>query len=155
VSLGLLDSATLENALSFSVVRNPYDRAVSSVFHYFAQPIALGKMRVSTPAEFTAALAEWLDKEPSDHNQFAHRRSQFEYLTLDGVTLTVKNLLRYERLAEDFSVFLEGEGLTEVELGWNGRQRKSRDWRIMYDEDGRALVQKQFERDFDLLGYKI
>lgn len=153
VSLGLLDRATLEAAAPFAIVRNPYDRAVSSVMHHFYKAIAQGELAVSTPDQFDRALAQWLDAEPRDHNQFAHRRSQFEFLSLDGCTIAVEDQLRYESLAEDFPAFLARHNLSRGELGWNGRQRKARDWRDRYNDQARARVRKEFERDLDTLGY--
>lgn len=152
VSLGLLDRATLQAATPFAIVRNPYDRAISSVMHHFSRQIAQGEVSVSTPDEFARALGQWLDTEPLDHNQFAHRRSQFDFLSLDGRTIGVEALLRYEVLAEEFPAFLERHNLPKGALGWNGRQRKARDWRDHYNDEARALVRREFECDLDALG---
>lgn len=155
VSLGLLDRATLATATAFAIVRNPYDRAISSVMHHFSRQIARGEVTVSTPDEFARALGQWLDTEPRDHNLFAHRRSQFDFLSLDGRTIAVEERLCYERLAEDFPAFLKRNNLPGGQLGWNGRQRKARDWRELYNDAARALVRREFERDFDTLGYAL
>jgi hypothetical protein len=153
VKLGLLKRAVLDGLTPFAVVRNPYDRAASATFHFFGEKIIKGSMTIQTPAVFSRALAEWLDREPVDHNEYAHRRPQFDYLTLDGRRIDVPHLLRYERLADDFADFCEGRGIDTPPLRWVGRRREVRDLDALYNDTARALVQRHFERDLEELGY--
>jgi len=52
VNLGLLDLNALNNITTLSVVRNPYDRAVSSVLHYHYNNIAENGIVIKNPNEF-------------------------------------------------------------------------------------------------------
>lgn len=153
--LGLIGAKRLRELTTFCVVRNPYDRAVSTLVHHYASDPEAQKRVTSSPKNFERSLAEWLDSEPVDHNQIAHKRTQFEFLTLDGSTVAVENILRYESLGKDFDAFISSQGLPAKGLGWRGKQRKSRDYREHYTEAAREMVEQYFEKDFEMLGYEL
>ncbi|WP_421906112.1 sulfotransferase family 2 domain-containing protein [Mameliella sp.] len=138
---------------SFAVIRNPFDRAVSSVFHHFAADLQSGTRRIDDPASFTRALRDWLDNMPRDHNQVAHKRSQSDFLSLDGRSIGVDELIRYEDLGEEIAAFCDRNGLPPVEIGWSGRNKRSRDYRDYFSPEAREVLKNRYENDLDLLGY--
>lgn len=151
--LGFVTSRTCPDYRSFAVVRNPYDRAVSSVFHHFGRALREGTRRIDTAEDFDRAFMEWLDEAPKDHNQIAHKRTQFEFLSLDGLTIGVETLIRYENLAAEFQVFCRAQGVSEVELGWAGKNNRSRDYKEYFTQSARDMLEKVYAQDLSSLKY--
>lgn len=150
---GFVCQETCPNYRSFAVIRNPFDRAVSSVFHHFATELHSGARRIDDPESFTKALRDWLYDRPLDHNQIAHKRSQLDFLTLDGCSICVDEVIRYEHLGEEIAAFCNRNGLPPLEIGWYGRNKRVRDYRDYFSSEAREIVKNQYENDLDLLGY--
>ncbi|MEM6477739.1 MAG: hypothetical protein AAF841_06275 [Pseudomonadota bacterium] len=155
VKLGLLDRATLRALTPFSVVRNPFDRAASSIFHYFGAKIIKKEMAIEDADAFSRALATWLELEPGDHNEHAHRREQFDYVTLDGKTPALPHLLRYENLQQDLDAFCTLREIEKPSLKWVGRRREVRDLGALYNDEAKRLVERHFGRDLEEFGYQF
>ncbi|MGM0583328.1 MAG: sulfotransferase family 2 domain-containing protein [Pseudomonadota bacterium] len=152
--LGLVTARTCPGFRSFAIVRNPYDRAVSSVFHHFGPELRLGRREIRDKAGFTSALRSWLDHDPSDHNQIAHRRPQFDFLTLRGDEVDVDEVIRYERLSDDLAAFCKRNELPPIKLGWAGKNKRRRDYREYFSDESRAYFEEWFIDDIERLGYK-
>lgn len=150
---GLVSEQKCPSYRSFAVIRNPYDRAISSVFHHFAAEIKSGMRRIDDSNTFTKALRDWLEKSPRDHNQIAHLRSQLDFLSLDGHNVSVDELIRYENLREELLAFCNRNGLAPAEVGWSGRNARSRDYHDYFSPEARGILKSRYERDLELLGY--
>lgn len=150
---GFVSEHTCSGYRSFAVIRNPFDRAVSSVFHHFASDLSSGARRIDDPESFTRALQDWLHSTPRDHNQIAHKRSQSDFLSLDGRSLSVDELIRYEHLGKEIATFCDRNGLPAVKIGWSGRNERSRDYRDYFTPEARGLLKTRYGEDLDLLGY--
>lgn len=153
MNYGFVSDETFAGFRSFAVIRNPFDRAVSSVFHHFATEIKSGARRIDDPTSFAKALRDWMDERPRDHNQIAHKRSQSDFLRLDGPSIMIDELIRYESLREDLTAFCHSNGLPPVEIGWSGRNNRSRDYRDYFSTDARRILTRQYQEDLDVLGY--
>jgi len=146
--LGLLPPG---DPLPFAVCRNPYDRAVSSVSH--AADARTHAATPKTPDEFERALFAWLDREPADHNERAHRRSQADYILDRRGRRAVETVLRYESLGEDFSAFMTRIGQPQITLPWHGRSTRSRHYTDYFTPAARRRVESEFADDLDAFGY--
>jgi hypothetical protein len=140
-----LASGELGAIPSFCVCRNPYDRAISSVTHFFGA--------VGGPADFERVLDAWLDQPLTDHNMRAHRRPQYEFILDSRGRPTMQHVLRYERLAEDFKGFAAAIGRAGLELPWAGRSERSRDCADYYTPYARRRVAEAFGEDLDYFRY--
>ena len=74
--LGLLPETPLR---SFAVVRNPFDRALSSMIHFDRGAWVDEPDTTRRQDEFERVLGRWLDRDLSDHNERAHRRPQVDF----------------------------------------------------------------------------
>lgn len=146
--LGLLPK---DDPLPFAVCRNPYDRAVSSVSHFADARTHAAIPR--TPDEFERALCAWLDREPADHNERAHRRSQVDYILDRRGRRAVETVLRYESLGDDFSAFMTRIGQPQITLPWHGRSTRSRHYTDYFTPAARRRVESEFADDLDVFGY--
>lgn len=133
---------------AFCIVRNPFDRAVSSVGHFHPAGAA--------PTDrdgFERALAQWLDAEPADHNEHAHRRPQFDYVLDMRGNRVVETVIRYENLAAEFAALMARHGRSDLELPWQGKAKRSRDHRDYFNDAARRRVEEAFGEDIEAFGY--
>lgn len=142
--LGVLPADQLARCRRFGVCRNPFDRAISSVLHFCGDP---------QDRPFEHALGRWLDRTPLDHNELAHRRTQAAYLRDSRGQPAVPHVLRFERLAEDFSQLMAEFGLESVSLPQRGTSRCGRSHRDYFNPAARRVVERAFAEDLDQFGY--
>ena len=143
--LGLLPADQLARCRRFCVCRNPFDRAVSSVFHFCEDP--------QDRTEFERALCRWLDRTPRDHNELAHRRTQAAYARDSRGQPAVRYVLRFERLSDDFKQLMTEFGIHGVSLAWRGKSRRDTCHRDYYTSSARRAVERAFAEDLDQFGY--
>lgn len=143
--LGLLPADQFAHCRRFSVCRNPFDRAVSSVFHFCGKP--------QDQLDFERALSRWLDRTPRDHNELAHRRTQAAYLLDSRGQPAVPHVLRFERLAGDFKQLMAELRLDNVSLAWRGKSRRARSHRDYFSASARRAVERAYAEDLDQFGY--
>ncbi len=142
----------LRDYITFSVIRNPYDRMVSlwhwgnrtvygSDFNKFVRNVALDKYR--------------------DFNRVRYR-PQADWICDAEGEVRVQYLLRYEYLAQDFAFFLQQTGIKPFPLlvrntaFENSRQRRKHYCNYYYytDESTRQTVEKLWAKDFQMFNYK-
>ncbi|AKO97726.1 hypothetical protein MALG_02562 [Marinovum algicola DG 898] len=152
--LGLLPEGFLRQARSFAVVRDPYSRILSSVLHFRAQVfLRIGLPELKSEEDLTKAIDVWLNLELEDHNFLAHRRPQSDFITdLDG-RIVVQDLLRFERLADEYYGLCQRLDLASPPLRKIGGRKVDKAGLPPLSQDARALVVEAFRRDFDILGY--
>ena len=150
-SLGLLIGC--EHYRVFAVIRNPFERIVSSVFLHYHAAIVRGALPADTPDDFERLLAAWLDHVPRDHNQIAHRRTQTEFVYARRRKLADVTLLRQERLQEDFANFAKVEGLQGISLPWLGKGARKNSYRDYHNDRTRRVVESVFGEDLENFRY--
>ena len=142
--LNLLPLKVLDSSFKFSVVRNPYDRALSSIFHF--NPYLPRSVQA-----VEEALHEWIYMDCRDHNVLAHRRRQIEFVRdIDG-SISMDFLLRFERINEDFEVLCEKIG-ARAKLPHIGRTERFK-YRALYSDCSRSMVRDAFYEDIEAFSY--
>ncbi len=149
--LGLLPTSTVFH--SFAVIRNPFDRAISSVIHFSKSPWYEEKDPLLLKKEFRRHLTHWLERPLQDHNERAHRRTQISYLRDCSGKVLVDTTLRFENLHAEFADFLKQRGIKGTELPFLGSTGRSRDLDKYYDTDTRKMVESAFADDFEHFQY--
>ena len=145
--LGILPREVIDKAVKFCVVRNPYDRAISSIFHF----------NPSLPREKPSveqALEVWFSSSGKDHNQLAHRRRQIDFARDTDGSINMDYLIRFERLEEEFALFNDRFGLGVSNLGRIGKTCKPT-YRSLYSDRSRSLVKEAFYEDIEAFGYEF
>lgn len=142
--LNLLPNDTLKNSIKVAIVRNPYDRAVSSYHH-------MGKAYSSFP-EF---LKSYYDSKNRDHNALAHKRPQIDFLRDKKGNLVVDNIIRFESLNNEFEFFKSKHGIVSGSIPHIGKQRENMAYKKYYCQESKALAEELFLEDFSELGYDI
>lgn len=154
--LGFLSRHEIEGMFKFCVVRNPFERAISSVLHFgrrrYQEEFQLGNN--PSAKEMDYALHRWLEIEPEDHNIRAHRRPQAHYIFDTRHAVAVDQVLRIENLQADFAVLKRNLNAGSVELPWVGKSKETHDtYMSLYTDAARKAVQKAFEIDLDIFKY--
>ncbi len=123
--LGLLDGRTV-----FSVVRNPYDRALSQILYLLrTDPAAATIFQGPTWADDLKTLARLDDARVHDL-----AACQIDWLLDAGGKLHCDRIMRFEQLSEDWAALCDELGLTETDLPHINRTRHGIPWWEYYDE---------------------
>lgn len=140
---------------SFATVRNPYDRALSSVMHFREGSWVQEMDERQRMRGFEEQLAQWLEQPIADHNQRAHRRSQVAYLRNQEGLQAVETILRFEMIDQDFKAFMRDLGISGVTLPIRGHGGRTRDYRDYFDPASRRRVELAFGEDIDAFEYSF
>lgn len=149
--LGLLPANS--NFVSFCVVRNPYDRALSSVMHFSGGNWKGSEVEDVRRTGFERHLEAWLNQPLDDHNLRAHRRNQVDYVRNRRGEIAIEHILRFETLAEDFSHFSQELGLSRVSIGKVGDSGRRLGYRDYYTDRAKGLVEDCLGDDLEAFGY--
>lgn len=142
--LGLLNNRTV-----FSVVRNPYDRALSQILYLLrTDPVATTLFQGPTWPDDLKTLARLDDARVHDL-----AACQIDWLLDAGGKLRCDRIMRFESLAEDWAGLCDELGLAETDLPHINRTRHDFPWWEYYDEEAADGIARKFARDFDTLGY--
>lgn len=150
-----LSKQVFDTFLSFSVVRNPFDHAVSH-YEYMKQ------FRIKRIASKVGELSfrdylEYRMLPPSgDDTVFARLPDQCYFLTGDTGDLLVKRLIRFENLDVELNALATELGLENFLIRHVNKTKSRSDrkrYQDYYDAETEALVRKIYHRDFDLLDY--
>jgi hypothetical protein len=148
-----LTRPVFDRFLSFSVVRNPFDHAVSH-YEYMKQfrikstADKVGEMSFRGYLEYRMRKPFWND------TIFARMPDQSYYLTDRSGALAVKRLVRFENLNAELEQLSRDLALPDFALRHvNKTKADKKPMASYYDPTTEDLVRKIYDRDFELLGY--
>jgi hypothetical protein len=153
--LGLLPAAVDARPFTFCVVRNPFERAISSILH-FCKPLAHLYSLSEKPdaAEIETALEAWATLKSDNHNHNAHRRPQADFVFRRDTRNAMDMVLRFETLAEDFDRLKDAIGAKGVDLPWVGKSSTAhKDYAALFTPRARAIVEDIYAADLELFDY--
>ena len=140
----------VHNYVSFAVVRNPWDRAVS--MYHFAQKYDLGKLYgINTQMSFQEFCELMLRKYEEKDKNFIAIHDQCSWL--EGM-FEPNFILRFENLNEDFSNMLDICQIKHINKNLpheNSTERKP--YKEYYNDQSIKIIEKIFERDIDKFKY--
>lgn len=149
------------------VVRNPYD-LVFSWYRYKRQMLAEKHHRDPIELQhWRVGFEHWLeryidkmnytkDKMTKEWNPISPSKCQLDYITGRDGEIKVKWILRFENLAEDMKQIndyvatdyqIQHRNKTDIQI--------KNDYRAVYTEKGRKLVEKYYARDLEYFGYEF
>ena len=123
----------------FSIVRNPYDRAISQYFYNFRKQ--------KTNEEFST----WLRNFYSTPITFTHC-PQYDFLYDEEVCI-VDNILRFESLEKDFSDFCKKYNINANPLGKPNANEVEVNKDSLLTEENKEFIYQKFEIDFKTFNY--
>jgi hypothetical protein len=143
---GVLDpnwSARDPSYFVFAVVRNPFDRLISS-WKYL-------------PAYRKKNLAEVLKNPPMEGHDFRHLTRPQIAILKDPATgkLVVDDLIRFEALQEDFDRICDKVGKPRVQLPHKNWSWRWSGYQSYFDDGTRKLATEMFAEDLEVFGYRF
>lgn len=133
----------------FTVVRNPFDRMVST-WHWGYK----GDYRNTTFEEFIKNVNENKYIEFNSHRY----RTQFDWISDDDDNVRVPHILRWENLQEEMDNFFEKINLQPFEIlpDNTSKDRSGLDrthYRDYYNEETKQIVEEKFKKDLEFFNY--
>lgn len=148
---------------TWSVVRNPYDRFVSSYFFN----IQYDDMLYDNGEEICEGIA-WIRENCPDFDTFAKTIGEWHPLLHDRNKICwkcqkdclvfkdkqVDYIVRFENLAEEWKTIKRLFGCVKEELG-HVRKTNRKPWEEYYTPETLKIVSDHYQKDFKFLGYSI
>ncbi len=140
---------------SFTVVRNPFDHAVS---HFeFMKEFRIRKVAERIRAMSFEEYLHYRMKKPFWNNTFFARQPNQSWFVVDeDGKLLVNRVMYFETLQADFDRLVADLGLTGAELKHINKTRSKSDkkpYRAYYDATTEDMVRHYYAPDFRLFGY--
>ena len=141
-----------DKAYKFTLVRNPWDRAVS-LYEYRR------KKNKTDLAKRGIAFSEWVnktfgpDKDPFYYNNAKSFQPQVEWLKDDAGRISIDFIGKFETINEDFEKIRRAIGLDAELPHLNASRRAS--YQSYYDDETRETVATWFREDIEFFGYRF
>ena len=141
-----------DKKLSFTVVRNPWDKVVSH-YHYRVQTNQTGM------GDGHIGFNEWVKKAygEKDRRYYDHPRMflpQIDWISDQRGRILVDRILRFEKLTDDFNS-LAHELKIVTRLPHVKKSNRRRDLRHYYDHESISIICEYFSSDISVFGYKF
>lgn len=150
----LFTEQEFDSFYKFAFVRHPADRLVSA-FNFLkgggitAEDRAFADAQLAPYDDFSSFVRSWLS--PANIYSYIHFVPQHDFVTIRG-KLAVDYLGRFETLAEDYEHIRQATGIGEPLKQYNMRNDAKALPEIA--PDVRRIIEKVYEKDFELFGYR-
>lgn len=143
----------------FCVIRNPWDRLVSSYHHLHDLPpwVGASTQRFVRMAGLTyATFDEFINRLASERwlRMWPHFRSQWCYVR-HGNCNGMDHVIRFERFVQDIAQVADRLGITDINVPEENVSKRKRDYHAYYNDDTAAVVGKLYARDISEFGYEF
>ena len=138
--------------VSFTVVRNPWDKVVSH-YHYRVQTNQTGM------GDGHIEFNEWVKKAYGEKDRRYYDQPRMFMPQVDWICdrngkILVNRILRFEKLTDDFNA-LANEMNVVVRLPHVKKSKRKKDMRQYYDEESVLIISDLFSADIKTFGYKF
>lgn len=147
--LHLIPSNLLQSSFKFCVVRNPWQRAVSSFFSH---------NRYQRYESFRNFCYEWFEENNNlIHGEIAHRRPQLDFIVNLKGENAMDYILRFENLQEDFAFLSKKLQLNNRKLPHIHQSPSSANlnYQDMYTVETKKKIYQLFQCDIDYFHYSF
>jgi Sulfotransferase family len=143
LSNGHLAPIDFDDYFRFTIVRNPWDRAVSEYKYRYANEMGFRDfMLTAYPA-------------PIGSNEERHLLPQWSFVHDQSGQCLVDQLIRFEHIERDFAAVSSRIFGEPVVLPRVNTSPDRRDYREFYDAETRELIAHRYRRDIAWLGYEF
>ncbi len=146
----LLPPEELEHYFTFAMVRNPWDRIVSSYTYLRMQTWLIPSVRLAKSLDFSS----FLNHPMTYANQAIWNSSASYMLDANGVERATL-YVRAEQIEADIHPFETHLGIGLTPLERLNTSKRAQDWRGYYSDADAALVARHCTSDIDRFGYSF
>ena len=146
---GIVSEEELAGMFVLTLVRNPWDRAVSYYHWLRAQSFDHPAVRLAQERDFAGFLGEgWVQRslEVADYASYVRSAAGVEHCAL---------FARIEALEADLAPFESHLGFSLGPVARNNASVRSRDYRDYFNNETRAIVARLAARDIDRFNYSF
>jgi len=150
----IFSSNEILNYYKFSVVRNPWDRLVSS-YHFLSgggfnkEDAIWSKKNLAKYDDFNHFVKRWVCK--SNLFRYIHFYPQYYFISSSHIKLKINYLMFFENLAEDIKIISKKLKIQSKLLHINKSSHKN--YKNYYDEESKSIVSSVYSEDIKLFGY--
>jgi len=157
--LKLILGEKYDEAFSFSIVRNPWARAVSRCFftHVDNKPTWRERLRRGTGRTFhRKTFDEWIKARAAEAEKKGGLNNQIDKLTDQQGNIMVKFVGRLETVNESFAHVCRSIGVEPIPVPHvNPGQNNKKHYTEFYNDWSRDLVAELYKRDIETFGYEF
>jgi hypothetical protein len=137
-------------AIRFCVVRNPYDRLVSA--YSYLNGMAPGHRHWESDKNDALFIQSFSDFKDFVKNGIEDCRRRLHFPAQAYMVSMANEILRFENLDHDWSIFQEKIGMDQTELPIRNSSIHP-PWEECYDESTKEIVHEFYEQDFEKFEY--
>lgn len=142
----------------FTVVRNPWDRAVSSFFHTKREDRANLRELLGVEEFEDFTFKEFIKKLQYLEKEHPHYDEQWSFLVNEQRKFCMDYIARTENLENDFMKICKKLKITCGKIGNlnpSKNKTKHKHYTEYYDDETREIVAEKYARDIEYFGYKF
>lgn len=145
---------------SFAIVRNPWDRVVSSFFYLSQGGLNNSKQDEQDIEKFVSRyqgnFTDFVKNEFQNRQLFAqiHFRPQYEWITDENGKLCVSFIGRFENLQHDFDFACDSMNIERQMLAIHNKS-KHKLYKEYYNEETKQIVANAYKEDIELFNYSF
>jgi len=152
----LYTAEEFDHMFKFAIIRNPYDRAVST-WKYLLNSKLLYPKRLHMKFSFEKFLTEipnfWKSK--SDRHIATHTAPIWPDITDESGKLLLDQLLKLEHISDDITILQEKLGWDISHFSHVNKNRRTSEYHKHYNAKTRKLVEALYKDDFENLNYEF
>lgn len=130
-----------DDYLTFTVVRNPYERVVSDYFYCRKHNL------IDLSISFTEDVKSTFD------NRERWKLPCYDWITLNN-EIVVENIIRFENLKQGFDDMCKTLQVPHIKLPHLNKTKHTH-YTDYYDDETRELVAKKYAKDIETFGYEF
>ena len=146
----------IDNYYKFSIIRNPWDRAVSD-YKYWTRPCSpfLDFLKSTTLEDYLLIRNgyEKINHLRDTTGRADHFYAQYSFIETDGES-QMNYIIRFENLQQDFNIVCNEIGLPKQQLP-HCKKTKRKHYTEYYDNETREIVAEKYAKDIEYFGYRF
>ncbi len=147
-----------EEFFKFSIVRNPWDRAVSWYSYHSTQKCR--KTAICYQKSFEqwvkdGCISHWTNVDGTQWGDKTGNNpmNQHEFLINEKGKIGIDKIIKLENIEKELEILKKTFGIEGKTPKVNKSKRPKKNYKLMYDEEMKDIIYKKFNKDINLFNY--